>query len=154
MAEASVDAVWLGCADKQCPGPAHCPLGAAHARTGFEHCFGCTQCAAEKLMRELDEVLVEVLRKAPNYLPHGVDLSQMDDLPSRLAHYLWRGGAQLATSGWLTKKQIVHSLQVVLSGDENEPKQLELRIKGPNPLVVKRKSSPLFNSCFGQKQEV
>jgi hypothetical protein len=105
-------------------------------------------------MRELDEVLVEVLRKAPNYLPHGVDLSQMDDLPSRLAHYLWRGGAQLATSGWLTKKQIVHSLQVVLSGDENEPKQLELRIKGPNPLVVKRKSSPLFNSCFGQKQEV
>ena len=68
------------CDYDQCPGPSVCPLGAAHARTGFEHCerrlhtvlhhqiyviscfstvctgFGCTQCAAEKLTRELDLV--------------------------------------------------------------------------------------------------
>jgi hypothetical protein len=50
------------CEYKQCPGPAVCPLGAAHARTGFEHCFGCTQCGAEKLTRELD--LVRTAMKA------------------------------------------------------------------------------------------
>jgi len=44
------------CDYKQCLGPTTCPLGAAHARTGFEHCFGCTQCAAEKLTREVDSV--------------------------------------------------------------------------------------------------
>jgi hypothetical protein len=34
-------------------GPELCPLGAGtfHARTGFEHCFGCTQCQAEASMR-------------------------------------------------------------------------------------------------------
>lgn len=81
-----------------------------------------------------------MLRKASgagSYLSAQADPAQMDDLPSRLAHYLWRGGAQLVTSGWLTKKQMVHVLQVVMSGEANEQKLLELGVKGNVAAVAK-----------------
>lgn len=81
-----------------------------------------------------------MLRKASgggSYLSAQADPALMDDLPSRLAHYLWRGGPQLVTSGWLTKKQIVHALQVVLPGEENEQKLLELGLKGSVAAVAK-----------------
>ena len=94
-----------------------------------------------------------MLRKASgdgSYLSARKDPGQMDDLTFRLAHYLWRGGPQLATSGWLTKKQIVHSLQAVLPGEANEPKLFELGVKGDVAAVAKGRTKEQLGEAVGQ----
>ena len=94
-----------------------------------------------------------MLRKASgdgSYLSARTDPGQMDDLTRRLAHYLWRGGPQLATSGMYTKKQIVHSLQVVLSGEESEPKLLELGVKGDVAAVARGRTKEQLGEAVGQ----
>lgn len=63
----------------------------------------------------------------------------MDDLQFRLAHYLWRGGAQLMNHQ-LTKKQVAHALHAVLPGEENERKLVELGVKGDVAAVAKARS--------------
>lgn len=85
-----------------------------------------------------------------SYLSEGADPLQMDDLKFRLAHLLWRGGQQLATSEWLTKKQIAHALQAILPGDENEQKLLELGVKGDVAAVAKGRSKEQLGGAVVQ----
>lgn len=90
-----------------------CPLGVAHARTGVEHCLGCTLCAVD---RESASSLVKQLKAIVsideyNACQHRADERDYDKVRQELAANMMRNGGangrDALLAGRLTKREAV-----------------------------------------------
>lgn len=116
-----------------------CPLGVVHARTGVEHCLGCTLCAVD---REFAAALVKQLKAIVtadeyNACQHRADERDYDKVRLELAANMLRdGGAKgrdALLAGRLTKREAVLWMRDWGLGSGA---LVRLGLKGKNPASV------------------
>jgi hypothetical protein len=131
-----------------------CPLGVVHARTGVEHCLGCTLCAVDRdnaadLVKQLKAVVPEHEYEASK---HRADERDREKVRLELAANMLRDGGALARdallAGRLTKRE---ALLWMRDWGLGSGALLRIGLKGKNPAAVaKAKTVREVASCLSR----